>query len=401
MANILILTDRQPWPMEDGGALRVINLAKSLAKFHNCHLVTITNDDNYLADVFNTKAFSDIKLIKINDKNPSIIRHLRISDENYLKLAWQDQFERVVDQLNEYVDRNNIKLVLGISIYVSEYLDGIHDVKKVLDDYDCRTLSVERNYSVDRHIMSLIGKIKYAIDLCRIKKQESKISGKFDLVTTISPVDLARIKSLNGNADNIAVVANGVSNALLGVEYSSKEIQNSIAFWGNLVFPPNRTAIEFFCEKIYLPYLRKLDIKWYIIGKNPGPLLMERSKQDSNIVLTGFVDDLFEFVSHIPVMVNPMVTGSGQKNKVLEAFMLARGVVSTSMGMESFSAIHNKHCLIADTPEIFAQSIIELLSDNAKRAELGNTAKQLVLDNYTWDKVGCMLNASIDRLLSN
>lgn len=405
MAKILFLSERMPWPVEHGASLRVLNLANELSKCHDCNLVIFSeapDSSENSENVARLNIFSDIKSIECI-KTRSWQRHFRFSDDNFLRLSSQLEFDGIVNFLNEYINLHDIDIVIVMGIFVAEFLNGICNVKKVVDDCDSRTLSAERNYQVYKSTLSYFNKLKYFIDFIRIKNQESKLACKCDLITTISPVDGNRIKQLNSNNTStpIVVIPNGVTDELLHANYDGEEIPSSIAFWGNLAFPPNRTAIEYFCEQIYLPYLQQKGIKWYVIGKNPGPLITKRSAQYNSIILTGFVEDLFELANTIPVMINPMVTGSGQKNKVLEAFMLARGVVSTSMGIESFSVEHNKHCLISDTPEVFAQSVIELLTDNSKCAELGYEARKLVLDNYTWEKVGNSLNTSINQLLSN
>lgn len=403
MANILILTNRPPWPIEDGGALRVLNLAKELSNHNNCHILYFSDNDDMLLNINNLGIFtSATNIIPIIKEKKSWRRHLRFSDENYLQISDPVGFNTTVNEINDYIKKNKIDIVIAMGIFVAEYLDYLDDVKKVVDDCDCRTLSIERQFSVIRPKLSMIDKLKYVRDIARIKAQESKLTKKYDLITTISPADLERIQQLNGTEGSpVVLIPNGVTNDLLTANYNQPEIANAIAFWGNLSFPPNRNAIEYFCEQIYLPYLQPKGVKWFVIGKNPGVLLTERAEKYDSIFLTGFVEDLFNLASTIPVMINPMISGSGQKNKVLEAFMLAKGVVSTSMGMESFPAIHNEHCLIADKPKVFAQSVIELLRDNFKRVELGHAARQLVLENYTWEKVGQMLNISIRRLSSN
>ena len=401
MANILFLTERMPWPIEDGASLRVLNLAKELSKFHDCCLATFSEMPDDSENVAKLNIFFDIKTIE-HLKTRSWRRHFRLSDDNFLRLSSPLEFDRSINILCEYIKLHHIDIIIAMGVFVAEFLDGICNVKKVIDDCDSRTLSAERNYQVYKSTSSFFNKLKYFRDILRIRNQESKLADKCDLITTVSPIDLNRIKQLNSdnNSTPMIVVPNGVTDELLYANYTGEEIPNAIAFWGNLAFPPNRTAIEYFCEQIYLPYLQQNATKWYVIGNNPGPLITERAAQYEGIILTGFVADLFELVSTIPVMINPMVTGSGQKNKVLEAFMLAKGVVSTTMGMESFPAQHNRHCLISDSPEAFAHSVIELLTDRSKRVDLGYEAKKLVLENYTWEKVGRGLNTSINQLLS-
>ena len=59
MANILMVTTRLPWPLDDGYALRVFELARHLDPEHNCHLACEPQRTTELAkleefDVFRT-----------------------------------------------------------------------------------------------------------------------------------------------------------------------------------------------------------------------------------------------------------------------------------------------------------------------------------------------------------
>jgi glycosyltransferase involved in cell wall biosynthesis len=88
-------------------------------------------------------------------------------------------------------------------------------------------------------------------------------------------------------------------------------------------------------------------------------------------------------------MVNPMISGSGMKNKVLEAFALNIAVVSTPLGMESIDgAVAGTHYLKADDPEEFAKSIQSLLDDEQKRSVIAKNANKLLLEKFTWERTG-------------
>ncbi len=399
MAKILFITQGVPWPIEHGGALRIINLAKQLALYHDCYLLSFSNDDNLVSHVAGLNIFKGIKTTP-NLKPRSWLRHVRVNDDRFYELSSPVEFKNTIDFVEGYIRDESMDIVIAMGIFVAEFAAKIRNVKKLLDDWDCRTLAAERDFQVYKSSMSAISKVKYLLDIYRIKNQESKITETFDLVTTISPVDAARIKQLNGAQGHasVMVLPNGVNNNLFTFT-PPEEMPNTIAFWGNLEFPPNRTAIEFFCDEIFLPYLQPKGIKWFVIGKNPGQILQERAQHCPNIILTGFVEDLFALAGTIPVMVNPMVTGSGQKNKVLEAFMLSKGVVSTSMGMESFPVQDQEHCLIADEPKVFAEAVLDLLHDSAKRIAIGQAAKQLVIDHFTWEQVGVQLNSAVGQHL--
>jgi glycosyltransferase involved in cell wall biosynthesis len=239
------------------------------------------------------------------------------------------------------------------------------------------------------------------LHLRRTRVQEARLSEWADAVTTISPVDAARLRVLARTRDPaITVVPNGVADVLLTRGFEEEELPNTIAFWGVLNFEPNLTAVWHFYRNVFVPYLRNRGIVWYIIGPHPSADLLRLGEQDSSVRVTGFVEDLYGLASKIPVMVNPMIMGSGLKNKALEAFALRRTVVSTGLGMEAIRAVDGMHFLQADTPLTFADAIISALQSPSDRLKIGNAARQLVLREYTWATVGHQWRAVVDRVLA-
>ena len=401
MAKILILTERVPWPIQYGDALRVLNLSKGLIKEHECHLMAFTEDNMAMSSLASAGIFTELKMLPPLSCKLSWKRHLRVSDARYLRLADHAHYQHVCGMIQDSIDKNDIDVVVAVSIFIAEYLVGLRGVKKILDDYDCRTLSEERKYKVENQNLGLFGSIKKTWTTSRIRKQESNLHEVCDLVTTIAPEDLRRLCLLNRrNKVPIKLLPNGINIGEFENIRDLRKIDNAVVFWGNLDFPPNRTAIEYFFEEIYLPYLKPYNVTLYVAGKHPGPLLEQREKEHEERILLGFVEDLFSFVGRIPVMVNPMVMGSGFKNKILEAFMLSMGVVSTPLGMDFIPAKHGEHFLMADQPKDFADAVLELLNCPETRTLLGNNARQLIVDDYSWTRVGLTWAKMVEEMLT-
>jgi glycosyltransferase involved in cell wall biosynthesis len=91
-------------------------------------------------------------------------------------------------------------------------------------------------------------------------------------------------------------------------------------------------------------------------------------------------------------MVNPMVEGSGLKNKVLEAFACYLPVVSTTMGIEAVGVQSDEHCLVADDPAAFAGAVIRCLDDEGLVASMSAAARQFVEDRFEWCAIGKQLD---------
>jgi glycosyltransferase involved in cell wall biosynthesis len=88
-------------------------------------------------------------------------------------------------------------------------------------------------------------------------------------------------------------------------------------------------------------------------------------------------------------MINPMRTGSGLRNKVLEAFGLGTAVVSTARGVEALPAARDgEHLVIAGDGARFADAVLGLLDDPVRRLRLRANANALLHERYRWSVVG-------------
>ncbi|MEE3419153.1 MAG: glycosyltransferase, partial [Methanosphaera sp.] len=80
----------------------------------------------------------------------------------------------------------------------------------------------------------------------------------------------------------------------------------------------------------------------------------------------------------------PMISGTGIKNKILEAMSMELPVVSTSIGISGINSDNHIHYLLADTPEEFKNRIIQLISNKTLREDIGKNARSFVEKNYSW-----------------
>jgi polysaccharide biosynthesis protein PslH len=158
-----------------------------------------------------------------------------------------------------------------------------------------------------------------------------------------------------------------------------------IVFSGNLEYHPNVQAVRWFRSQIW-PRIRERSssVQWKLIGRNEHAI---RSivGDDNRIVLTGAVDDAVAALAEAKICVVPLLSGSGTRFKILEAWAAGRAVVSTSLGAEGLGAMHEKHLLIADDAAAFADAVTHLLQDPALRQQLGDAGRELYLERFTWE----------------
>jgi glycosyltransferase involved in cell wall biosynthesis len=84
------------------------------------------------------------------------------------------------------------------------------------------------------------------------------------------------------------------------------------------------------------------------------------------------VNDAVAALARAKLAVVPLLSGSGTRFKILEAWAAGRAVVSTTLGAEGLDARDGEHLVIADDAETFATAIARLLQDDALRARLGS-----------------------------
>jgi glycosyltransferase involved in cell wall biosynthesis len=160
------------------------------------------------------------------------------------------------------------------------------------------------------------------------------------------------------------------------------QVPNSCAFWGRLDFEPNVQALEWFCGTIW-PTIRSRvpDATFAIYGFQPTPPVSAFHGRDG-ITVTPNVPDIRPAVRKHPVVVLPFVSGGGVKNKLLEASGMAKAVVGTARVRNGLKG--DLPFLEVKTPGQWADAVVGLWRDGAKRESLGRAARAWVCEHHTW-----------------
>jgi glycosyltransferase involved in cell wall biosynthesis len=97
---------------------------------------------------------------------------------------------------------------------------------------------------------------------------------------------------------------------------------------------------------------------------------------------TGFADNLAKAV-HGSLLIVPILTGSGMRMKILDAAAMGVPFVTTSVGVEGLVFKDGESCVIADTPNTFAQAINMLVANTEKMGTLAANAQQIFKQHYS------------------
>jgi glycosyltransferase involved in cell wall biosynthesis len=124
-----------------------------------------------------------------------------------------------------------------------------------------------------------------------------------------------------------------------------------------------------------------------VVGRNPPPALVDLSKEDPSLVITGRVDDVWPYIENAAVYIVPLRIGGGTRLKIFEAMAMEKPVVSTTVGAEGLPLTHGVELLLADAPETFADAVVKLFGDSQYATELGQRAAAVVRENHGWRPV--------------
>ena len=157
----------------------------------------------------------------------------------------------------------------------------------------------------------------------------------------------------------------------------------TMLFVGSFRHAPNRVALEWFVARVLPLVLKKQPAaRLVMVGSDPPPAHL-LGGASASLDMLGYVEDVREPLSRYSVFVCPILSGSGVRVKLLEAFAAGIPVVSTRVGAEGLARKDGEFCALADTPEAFAEHLLALLANPKMASEMAARARQEVESN--WD----------------
>ncbi|HEX8984641.1 MAG TPA: glycosyltransferase, partial [Bryobacteraceae bacterium] len=155
----------------------------------------------------------------------------------------------------------------------------------------------------------------------------------------------------------------------------------TMLFLGSFRHLPNQLALEWFTAKV-LP--RVLDqcpqARLVVAGSEMQP--NQAPPLSPAIEVLGCVADVRQPLSRYAAFVCPVLSGSGIRVKLLEAFATGIPAVSTPLGAEGLARKDGEFCLLASEPEDFARRILELFSQPEAAAEMAERARHEVATRW-------------------
>ncbi|MGH9558016.1 MAG: glycosyltransferase [Bryobacteraceae bacterium] len=258
---------------------------------------------------------------------------------------------------------------------LGQYSGSFRRIPSILFEHDVYFQSIARRLP---YMKNPIVRIKARWEYLRALRYELHLLPKPDRIQVCSEENrdylISFLPRLAGRID--AGLRAGIDTSRY--QFSTGREPFTMLFLGSFRHLPNEEALHWFVHKI-LPRVRSKEprARLIVIGSDPPP--RHSLPEADAIELAGFVEDVREPLSRYSLFVCPILSGSGVRVKLLEAFAAGIPVVSTRLGAEGLAAKDGEICALADDPELFAERVVHLMQNPVKAAELARRARAEVV----------------------
>ena len=380
-----MLVSRFPYPLEKGDKLRAFHQLKELNKHFDVTLFALTNHDITAEHYKKVEEYcSEIVVHQQNllQKGWNIFRSALNGNPYQVGYFYSSKGQSKINQLLEETSFNHIYCQL---VRVAEYVKNEHSIPKTLDYMDALSAGIQRRVSKQPFYKKWIFKSESK----RLKRYESLMFDFFENRTIISKQDQQLI--MHPNAQEIVCIPNGIDESFF--EEVKHEKTHDFVFVGNMSYPPNVEAIAYISEKI-LPMFP--DQTLLVSGSSPSKRVKKIASENTQIELTGWVDDIRASYASGKIFLAPMMIGTGMQNKLLEAMATGVPCITTPLANNPIGTTENSEILVASTPNEFKTAIETLLKDSDKYTEIQLNARSFVETNHHWSETTKRLVELID-----
>ncbi len=223
-----------------------------------------------------------------------------------------------------------------------------------------------------------------------------------DVTTGVSEVDCAYYRSLAADTGKIHQFSNVIDlESYAALPPPAPGLKHPCIYlagqFGHATSAMNRAA-RWMLDDV-LPIVRRTlpDIHFYIVGNRSKEAFGQ--EESPHVTVTGRLDSVLPYLAHADLSVVPLQFESGTRFKILEAAACRIPIVSTTLGAEGLPVQHEKHLLLADTPEAFAAAIIRLIGDRPYAAALADACRQMVHGHFSVDSLEKEARKILDYIL--
>jgi sugar transferase (PEP-CTERM/EpsH1 system associated) len=385
MQSLLFLCHRIPFPPDKGEKIRAFRILEHLSRRFRVSLGCFIDDEADWAHVDALKPYcAEFKCFGMSRRASrlkaacGLLTHAPLSVACFANAAMGDWVSAVLA-------REKPSAVFVYSSSMAQFVMGrdLGSARLVMDFVDVDS-DKWRQYARDaRPPMKWI----YAREAKLLLAHDRKVAARADASLLVSDAEAELFRRLAPeSASKIHAIANGIDCDFFSpahrFERPFKTNGPAYVFTGTMDYRPNVDAVVWFANEIF-PKVKaeQPGATFAIVGSKPAKEVSALAAQGA-ITVTGRVADVRPYLAHADVVVAPMRIARGIQNKILEGMAMAKPVVTTQQGLEGIDATPDRHLLLSDTAQGFAQACLRALAPGAR--EVGIAARALMEASYAW-----------------
>lgn len=302
----------------------------------------------------------------LRSPNPALPLQARLFMHSAMQAAVREELRHEPDVVHVALAR--------MGAYLPAPTRGVH---RHLDLIDSLSINMRTRAEASRGPARAL----FSVEARLMERYEARLAAAADSVSLVSGADRAA-----PGLEAAEVIPNGIDTDALPYEVRGPGCKPRLCFFGNLGYFHNAEPARFVAREV-LPAVRAHvpGAHLRLVGARPAAAV-RRLGAEQAVELRPDVPDMGAELAAATVAVLPMFSGSGLKNKVLEAFSSGLPVVANSTGMEGIEgALAGVHYVEAESASEFAQASITLLEDAGRREQIAAAARSLVVERYSWE----------------
>lgn len=389
--RILFLSRWYPFPPNNGSKLRIYNLLRYLSQYHRITLVSFFDPEEGSPEIPHPSFCQEIHLLPWREFHPMRWKALLGFLHPTPRWVIDTYSAEMAHLIQKLTAAGKFDTIIASQTIMAPYARNHRGIPRILEEAEVGVFIQKAQNSP-----GLLGKFRHSLTWHKYRLYLKKLFRDFDKITVVSQKEQSHVLPLARDAEQVEIIPNGV----MVKDYENiipNPTPNTLIFTGSFRYFANYEAIMWFINKVFpLIQTQIPNIRLIVTGDPAGKSLSDNPQ----ILQTGAVSDVREWIASSWVAIAPMQTGGGTRLKILEAMALRTPVVATSKGAEGLEAISPIHLMIADSPEDFASAVIQICQNSALHKSIADAAFDLVKQKYDWDSILPQYQRMLERIAS-
>lgn len=380
--RILVVSSRPPWPPTMADAMTVDRLIRYLNdRGHEVDLACFVEDEEQRRTLEEGMSGACRRIATVT--LPKWRSYLSTAASLPGRQPMQTQYFRsktMTRKIAELMATGGYDLVYTHLIRMAEYTRDL-PLPKVMGVQISQALNLTRMYE---HSADPLRKLFYRVESSKVRPYEAEVCADFDHVFLCGPADIDAIEQ-TAPVPNAVVCPHGQDVPLLARVRAAKREPGAIVITGVMSTYTNVDAATWFAEQIFPRIEAEIpDASFWIVGRHPQRALRALARPP-RVLVTGEVDDVYDWLCRAQIAVAPLRIGAGMQNKIVQAMACELPVVATAVANEGIGGTPDTHLRVRDDADGMAEAIVALLRDDAERERIGSAARRFVEENWTWE----------------